>query len=301
MAPERYRREAVREVSMEVGYGELVGLLGPNGAGKSTTIKMLTGILSPTSGDLWVGGRVPSRNRMSNSREIGVVFGQRTQLWWDLPALDSLRVLRDVFEVEESTFRAQLRDLDDILELSPFWKTPVRHLSLGQRVRCDLAASMIHDPRIIFLDEPTIGMDVVVKQQVRELLLHQTRDRGRTVILTTHDMTEVERLTERIVLINRGRVVFDDTLHTLRERYAAAPRVRATLEAGAEKPAPPGAQLLSWDGQHAIFQVDRGRLARDVVRRLVNEYPVITVSVEDDLEELMRSVYLTAANEGTRA
>ncbi|MCG3041088.1 ATP-binding cassette domain-containing protein [Streptomyces sp. S1A] len=203
--PLRVEKTAVRDVSFSVERGRLLALLGPNGAGKSTTIKMLTGILTPTSGEARVAGVVPYRERERNARNIGAVFGQRTQLWWDLPARESFAVLRDVYGVPQAEHRARLAEFDSLLELSEFWDTRVRHLSLGQRVRCDLAAALLHDPPVVFLDEPTIGMDVVVKEQVRGFLRHQVERRGRTVLLTTHDMTEVARLAERVVLINHGR------------------------------------------------------------------------------------------------
>lgn len=226
--PERVAKEAVADVSFDVAPGELLALLGPNGAGKSTTIKMLTGILTPTSGEARVAGVVPYEERERNARNIGAVFGQRTQLWWDLPVRESFAILRDIYGVPESEHRVRLGEFDELLELSVFWDTRVRHLSLGQRVRCDLAASLLHDPPVVFLDEPTIGMDVVVKEQVRGFLKHQVEERGRTVLLTTHDMTEVERLAERVVLINHGRLVLDGTLDEIRRKFGSTWQVRAT-------------------------------------------------------------------------
>src|SRR5579884_2592307 len=177
VAPQREERTAVDGVSFGVREGELLALLGPNGAGKSTTIKMLTGILVPTSGRATVAGVEPYRERERNARNVGAVFGQRTQLWWDLPARESFAILRDIYGTPETAYRARLREFDDLLKLSTFWDTRVRHLSLGQRVRCDLAAALLHDPAIVFLDEPTIGMDVVGKEQVRGLLRHEVERR----------------------------------------------------------------------------------------------------------------------------
>jgi ABC-2 type transport system ATP-binding protein len=229
VSPQRVAKVAVQDVEFSVGKGELLALLGPNGAGKSTTIKMLTGILTPTSGEALVAGVVPHRDRERNAHNIGAVFGQRTQLWWDLPARDSFEILRDIYGVPEGQFRDRIEEFDGLLELSEFWDTRVRHLSLGQRVRCDLAASLLHDPPVVFLDEPTIGMDVVVKEQVRRFLRHQVEERDRTVLLTTHDMTEVERLAERVVLINHGRIVLDGSLQEIRRRFGGTWQVRATL------------------------------------------------------------------------
>ncbi len=228
--PMRLSKTAVDSVSFRIEPGELVAFLGPNGAGKSTTIKMLTGILTPSSGSVEVNGLIPHRDRIANARGVGAVFGQRSQLWWDLPARDSLNVLADIHGVRPERFRAQIAAFDRILELSAFWDTRARQLSLGQRVRCDLAAALIHDPAVLYLDEPTIGMDVVVKEQVREFLRDQVEQRGRTVVLTTHDMTEVERLAERLILINGGRIVYDGDLDTLRAAHAEALDDGADLE-----------------------------------------------------------------------
>ncbi|MEI7033348.1 ATP-binding cassette domain-containing protein [Streptomyces pratensis] len=292
IAPSYEWREAVKDVSLTIDYGEFVALLGPNGAGKSTTIKLLTGILTPTSGELLVGGRRPTEDRRRNAELIGVVFGQRTQLWWDLPALDSLTLLRDVFGVPAPDFRKRLAEFDRVLELSSFWRTPVRHLSLGQRVRCDLAAAIIHDPRVVFLDEPTIGMDVVVKEQVREFLRHQVEKRGRTVVLTTHDMVEVEKLTRRVVLVNRGTVVFDDTIDELKSRHAPPQRISVSFDGATSRPEIRGVSVTEWDGHRATFQLAPGSTPQGVVRELTERYEITDISIrEGDLEELMRSAY----------
>jgi len=230
LRPERVAKTAVDGVGFRVEPGELVAFLGPNGAGKSTTIKMLTGILTPTSGRVEVNGLIPHRERIANARKVGAVFGQRSQLWWDLPARDSLSVLADIHGVAPRALRERITTFDRILELSEFWDTRARQLSLGQRVRCDLAAALIHDPAVLYLDEPTIGMDVVVKEQVREFLKDQVEQRGRTVVLTTHDMTEVKRLAERVVLINHGRIAYDGDLDTLRRTHAGALDEEADLE-----------------------------------------------------------------------
>lgn len=292
IAPSYEWRHVVRDVSLRIDYGEFVALLGPNGAGKSTTIKLLTGILTATSGELLVGGRPPAEDRRRNAELIGVVFGQRTQLWWDLPALDSLKLLRDVFGVSDADFRKRLAEFDRVLELSSFWRTPVRHLSLGQRVRCDLAAAIIHDPRVVFLDEPTIGMDAVVKEQVREFLRHQVEQRGRTVVLTTHDMVEVEKLTRRVVLVNQGTIVFDDTIDELKSRHAPPRRITASFDGVTSRPEVRGAGVTAWDGHAATFKLDPGSTPQGIIRELTERYEVTDISIrEGDLEELMRSAY----------
>ncbi len=195
---------AVDGISFRVAAGEMVGYIGPNGAGKSTTIKMLTGILVPSGGRVTVAGLVPWRQRRSLARRIGVVFGQRTQLWWDLPLIESLSLLRHIYRVPAARFAANLEVFRDLLELNAFLDTPVRQLSLGQRMRGDLAAALLHDPEILYLDEPTIGLDVVAKQRIRNLLLRLNRERDLTVLLTTHDMTDIARLCQRMMLIDRG-------------------------------------------------------------------------------------------------
>jgi ABC-2 type transport system ATP-binding protein len=217
LAPRYTEQVAVAGLDLAVGRGEMLALLGPNGAGKSTTIKMLCGILTPTSGSVMVNGLVPHANRIENARRIGAVFGQRSQLWRDLPARQSLEVLRDIYGLSQAEYDQRVAEFDRILELGAFWDTRARQLSLGQRVRCDLAAALLHDPPVVFLDEPTIGMDVVVKEQVREFLRDQVTRRGRTVLLTTHDMTEIARLTERVVLIHHGRLMYDGAVRGLWE------------------------------------------------------------------------------------
>jgi ABC-2 type transport system ATP-binding protein len=295
IAPEHDEKVAVDRVSFAIAPGELVALLGPNGAGKSTTIKMLTGILVPSSGELRVDGRVPHRDRSANAHAVGAVFGQRSQLWWDLPARASFAILRDIFEVDDADHRARLRELDDLLGLSEFWDTSVRYLSLGQRVRCDLAAALLHDPSIVFLDEPTIGMDVVVKEQVREFLRHQVERRGRTVLLTTHDMTEVGRLAERVLLINHGRLMFDGALAELRTRYGDGWRVRVTFEEPPAALSIPGVTIVAHEGSGYTLAPDASDSLsrRDLLRLLVERYPVVDVAIDEgDLEEVMRAAYL---------
>jgi ABC-2 type transport system ATP-binding protein len=210
---------AVNGVNFEVEPGELVGYLGPNGAGKSTTIKMLTGILTPTSGVCRVAGLEPSRDRARNARNIGVVFGQRTQLWYDLPLRDSFEVLADLYNLDITTYRKRVGLFTELLDLSDFLDTPVRSLSLGQRMRGDLVAAMLHEPSILFLDEPTVGLDVVAKARLTEFIAETNRTDGTTVVLTTHDMDDVERLCQRIIVIDSGAVLYDGGMSRLKERF----------------------------------------------------------------------------------
>ena len=207
---------ALNDVSFLIEDGEAVGYIGPNGAGKSSTIKILSGILTPDSGTCVIDGRVPWKDRRAHVSQIGVVFGQRSQLWWDVPVIDSFELIRDIYAVTEDVYKRNLRDLTDLLNLSEILKTPARSLSLGQRMRCEIAASLLHDPRILFLDEPTIGLDAVSKIAVREFVLDMNKRRGTTVILTTHDMQDVEALAQRVLLIGKGRILLDGTLDDIR-------------------------------------------------------------------------------------
>ncbi|MFI5796583.1 ATP-binding cassette domain-containing protein [Streptomyces sp. NPDC051677] len=298
--PERVAKHAVCDITFSVAAGELLALLGPNGAGKSTTIKMLTGILTPTSGEARVAGVAPYRERERNARNIGAVFGQRTQLWWDLPVRESFAILRDIYEVPKAEHAARLKEFDDLLELSSFWDTRVRHLSLGQRVRCDLAAALLHDPPVVFLDEPTIGMDVVVKEQVREFLRHQVEQRGRTVLLTTHDMTEVERLAERVVLINHGRLVLDGTLDEIRRTFGSTWQVRATLaDPHAEVVALPGIAVLRHEGSRVVFGPDGSGAptVHQALKSVIERYEVTDIALDEaELEDVMRAAYVQAGD-----
>lgn len=207
---------ALNDVSFRIEDGEAVGYIGPNGAGKSSTIKILSGILTPDSGTCVIDGRVPWKDRRAHVSQIGVVFGQRSQLWWDVPVIDSFELIRDIYAVTEDVYKRNLRDLTDLLNLSEILKTPARSLSLGQRMRCEIAASLLHDPRILFLDEPTIGLDAVSKIAVREFVLDMNKRHGTTVILTTHDMQDVEALAQRVLLIGKGRILLDGTLDDIR-------------------------------------------------------------------------------------
>ena len=207
---------ALDRVSFTIGDGEMVGYMGPNGAGKSSTIKILSGILTPDSGTCLVDGRVPWKNRTSHVAQIGVVFGQRSQLWWDIPVIDSYELLRDIYSIPMEIYRKNLEELTELLQLSELLKTPTRQLSLGQRMRCEIAASLLHAPKLLFLDEPTIGLDAVSKIAVREFVQRLNKEHGTTVILTTHDMQDLSALAKRIILIGRGKILMDGTLEDIR-------------------------------------------------------------------------------------
>ena len=216
-----FRREyeeihALDDLSFAIRDGEMVGYIGPNGAGKSSTIKVLSGILTPDSGQCLVNGRTPWKDRVAHVKEIGVVFGQRTQLWWDVPVADSFELLKEIYTVPDQTYQENLEELTQLLDLGDLLRTPARQLSLGQRMRCEIAASLLHSPKILFLDEPTIGLDAVSKLAVRDFILRLNRERGTTVLLTTHDMQDIEALASRVLLIGRGKILLDGTLEDIR-------------------------------------------------------------------------------------
>ena len=220
---------AVNSISFSVDEGEIVGYIGPNGAGKSTTIKMLVGILVPSSGNVTVNGLIPFKNREKNAKRIGVVFGQRTQLWWDIPVSETLSLMRYIYKVTEEQYRENLKIFGDILGLDEFINAPVRQLSLGQRMRADICCALLHNPDILYLDEPTIGLDVVVKERIREFVKEINRQRGTTVILATHDMSDIERLSSRVMVINYGDIMYDGSLNSLRKKYGTEETVTADI------------------------------------------------------------------------
>lgn len=212
--------QALDNVSFTIDEGEMVGYIGPNGAGKSTTIKIMSGILNPDKGQCIINGRTPWKDRVNHVRDIGVVFGQRSQLWWDVPVVDSFSLIKDIYKVSENQYKKNIKELTELLNIGDIIKTPTRQLSLGQRMRCEIAASLIHDPKILFLDEPTIGLDSISKISVREFIKDINKEKKTTVILTTHDTQDIEALTKRIILIGKGRVLLDGQLEDLKERFS---------------------------------------------------------------------------------
>jgi ABC-2 type transport system ATP-binding protein len=291
----RFRRErvivdAVKDISFRVERGELLGYLGPNGAGKSTTIKMLTGILVPSSGRVSVAGLDPSKRRIEVAKRIGAMFGQRVQLWWDLPLIDSFELLRHIYKVPAERYRTSLARFREVLDLDPFLHTPVRQLSLGQRIRGELTASMLHEPELLFLDEPTIGLDVVAKQRVRDFLIEINRERGVTVLLTTHDLGDIERLCKRLLVIDHGSLIWDGGIDELRERYGT----ERTLIVDLEEPEPPlqieGARVEKVDGPRQWLRF-RGPAA-DLTARVAAAARLVDLQLtEPDIEEIVRRIY----------
>ena len=295
----RFRREratvhAVQDLTFSVERGTILGYIGPNGAGKSTTVKMLTGILVPSSGRVSVAGLVPWKDRVALARRIGVMFGQRVQLWWDLPLIDSLELLRHMYRVPPDRFRDSLASLREALDLDPFLRTPVRQLSLGQRIRGELASAMLHEPEILFLDEPTIGLDVVAKQRVREFLLRANGERGMTVLLTTHDLADIERLCSRILIIDHGRLIYDGDVNALKERYGP----ERVLVVDLEEPQPPlqveGGRVIRVEGPRQWIAFERGRTsAAQLAAAVATRASLRDLTVEEpEIDDVVRRIYL---------
>jgi len=297
---ERHVVEAVRGISFRVDRGELIGYLGPNGAGKSTTIKMLTGILVPTSGTATVAGMTPARQRIELAKRIGAMFGQRIQLWWDLPLIDSFELLRHIYRVPAERYRANLARFREVLDLDPFLQTPVRQLSLGQRIRGELTAAMLHGPELLFLDEPTIGLDVVAKQRVRDFLIEINREDGVTVLLTTHDLGDIERLCERLLVIDHGSLIWDGAIVELRKRYGDERTLVVDLEEAAPPLAIEGARVERVDGPRQWLRF-RGSAAELTARVAASTRLVDLQIAEPDIEEIVRSIYSSSRDRGGAA
>lgn len=293
LARREVERTALDEVSFEIAAGEAVALLGPNGAGKSTTVKLLTGILAPSAGSVRVGGLDPLAERARHVRRIGVVFGQRTQLWWDLAVIEALDLLAAMFEVSEVDYRARLRRFDEVLGLGPLLRTPVRQLSLGERMRCELAAALLHDPPVLMLDEPTVGLDVAVKLRLRAFLA-EIRDAGRTtILLTTHDLADVRALCPRVLLLSEGRLLHDGPLDALARRLGGRRRLTVDLAAPASPEAlaslPPCEQL----GPLTLaFSVDDDAGTPELLRRVLGAVALADLRLDDPpLEALIARFY----------
>ncbi|MEK3724232.1 ABC transporter ATP-binding protein [Paenibacillus sp. FSL H8-0034] len=286
---------AVNDISFIVERGEFVGYIGPNGAGKSTTIKMLTGILHPSSGEVLIDGHSPHKFRRQVVRKLGVVFGQRSQLWWDLPVKDSYDILAAMYGIERMQKERTLAELSELLQLKEFIDTPVRKLSLGQRMRADLAASMLHNPDILFLDEPTIGLDVVAKKSIRKLLKAMNRDFGKTVLLTTHDMDDIEQLCERVMVINHGQLAYDGTIDGLRERIGLPTLMRISFAEPIHVPPEwSGAFLIVGQTDNELtVQCNRRTIqAMDVLRQIEEWGTISDVHMEEpDFEEVIHRIY----------
>ncbi|MGH9776441.1 MAG: ABC transporter ATP-binding protein [Candidatus Acidiferrales bacterium] len=290
--------KAVDRVSFEIAQGETVGYIGPNGAGKSTTIKMLTGILVPSDGEVVVNGFVPFRQRRQYVKTIGVVFGQRTQLWWDIAVIESFKLLRRIYDVSERDFAARMERFDDILGIKEYLHTPVRKLSLGERMRCDLAAALLHNPPLLFLDEPTIGLDVVAKDHIRQFLRAINQEFRTTILLTTHDLDDIEEICRRIMIIDHGRVLFDGLLDLLKEKLLRTKQIKFALKESSQAAAlgsfaSNGCVLERVDEMTYRIRFDRTQVSTaDLVRRILADVEVRDLVIEDEsIEEVVKRIY----------
>ncbi|MFC7439961.1 ABC transporter ATP-binding protein [Laceyella putida] len=290
---EAVRKVAVDHISFAIETGECVGYLGPNGAGKSTTIKMLAGILHPTSGDISVLGYHPGRERKQLAYQMGVVFGQRTQLWWDLPLRDSYEILRHMYHLDERRYRQFLEKVDHLLEIGQFLDTPVRKLSLGQRMRADLAAALIHDPPLLFLDEPTIGLDVVAKERIRRFLKELSQEQGKTILLTTHDMDDIAYLCHRVLVINHGKLVLDGSMETLRSRIGLPSVIRILFQGIPNVQPLAEAEKVETDGAKVTIYYDRQKVSPPTILNRVSAWGdwIDVEMAEPEIEEMIKRIY----------
>ncbi len=290
--------EAVKDLNFGIPKGEIFGFIGANGAGKSTTIKMLTGILTPTSGTCLINGKNPQKNRTAYVKDIGVVFGQRTQLWWDLALQETYSVLKEIYDISDSDFHKRMAFLNEVLDLNAFIKDPVRTLSLGQRMRADIAASLLHNPKVLFLDEPTIGLDVAVKDNIRKAIKQINQEEQTTILLTTHDLNDIELLCDRIFMIDRGQEIFDGSVSQLKQRFGKMHEVRFEMTQQLEVERLDYHQHFSdleviKDGLQVTIQFDATKVAiPDLVKFTLSRANVKDIAVKDaDIEEIIRRFF----------
>lgn len=296
--PEYKNIVAVSDVNLSIDAGESVAYVGPNGAGKSTTIKMLTGILLPSGGEVCVNGLHPYRERMRSSKNIGVVFGQRTQLWWDIPVIESFTLLRDIYEVPEKIYKDNLAYFTEMLGLGEILNQSARRLSLGQRMRADLAVALMHNPSIAFLDEPTIGLDVAVKERIREFLKQVNRERGVTILLTSHDLGDIEDVCRRFIIIDTGKIIYDGSIQGLLDKYIKERRIRLTAsakidEANVARNMPSGVSVAISNDREITIIFDRFKYtARSVLEIIMKTIDVVDFQLEEpDIERVVKNVY----------
>ncbi|MBN2851558.1 MAG: ATP-binding cassette domain-containing protein [Clostridia bacterium] len=284
--------KALDNVSFHINEGEMVGYIGPNGAGKSSTIKVMSGILNPDSGECVINGKIPWKDRISHVRDIGVVFGQRSQLWWDVPVIDSFMLLKEIYKIEEKAYQENFNELVSLLNIETIIRTPTRQLSLGQRMRCEIAASLLHNPKILFLDEPTIGLDAVSKIAVRDFITRINRERKTTVILTTHDMQDIEALTKRIILIGKGQILLDGDLNSLKKKYTGQKTI--TVEySGGDIDLCDGLIVVEEQQGRAVVAVDADLISvSDAIAQISKTPGVTDISISSiSAEEMVVSLY----------
>lgn len=285
--------EAVKDISFHVGKGEMLGLIGPNGAGKSTTIKMLTGILVPTSGKVLVDGIEPYKNRQENAKKVSVVFGQRTKLWWDLPCMESFELHRVMYQIPDKTYKENLDEFMDFLELADFWKRPVRQLSLGQRMRAEIAVSLLHNPEVIYLDEPTIGMDAVAKERIRQFIANINKTRNTTLVITSHDLADIEKLCSRVIIIDQGSIIYQGSFNEIRQKYGKERTLIVEFGHEYNDIELPYGRVVKNEGlkKSIVFLKEQGT-AIDLITTLGKRYEIRDVSVQEaEIESIIREIY----------
>lgn len=286
-------KHAVDDISFSIGNGEAVGFIGKNGAGKSTTIKMLCGILQPTSGSITVDGVRPFDQRMENAKKIGVVFGQKTQLWWDVPLIESYRLLREIYKIDQASYQKNLERYVPMLGLEEALSKPVRQMSLGQRVKSDICAALLHDPQVLFLDEPTIGVDVLSKKRLHDFIREVNREKGVTVLLTTHDMGDIEQLCSRVIVIDSGRLMYDGDLEKMIRKFGAIRSLMIEFENPVEDFQVEGARLARSEGNRKWFSFHRSETSPiQLLRSIGDRFPIRDMAIiEPDIESIVRNLY----------
>lgn len=293
LVPEYRYIQAVDSINFTIDRGETVGFIGPNGAGKSTTVKMLCGILTPTSGSVQIGGLSVAKERKKIAAKLGIVFGQRSQLWWDLPVIDTFELLKSIYRVPEQRYRQNLSRFSEMLGLEEFIRQPVRQLSLGQRMRAEIAASMLHDPEIIFFDEPTIGLDVIAKEKIREFLREVNREKGTTMLFTTHDMQDIEKTCERIIIIDHGQKIYDDSVEQMKRQYGRTRTLAVEFDTYYEQVYLPGAEFAGEKDNKKWFTFSKDEAdVSSLIQWLSQRYKIVDVTVkEPEIEEVIREIY----------
>lgn len=299
---EKEHIKAVQDISFNIKKGEIIGYIGANGAGKSTTIKMMTGVLTPSGGEIKVNGLIPHEHRIENARHIGVVFGQRTQLWWDLPLEETFTILKEIYNIPDERYNERLKFLVELLEIEPFIKQPVRTLSLGQRMRADLAASMLHSPEILYLDEPTIGLDVMVKERIRQAIKALNREFNVTVVLTTHDMSDIQELASRIMIIEKGEIIYDGSKEAINQQFGNNRQLGLKLNAPSEKDIKCIETYVKNIDDAAYCRVEDDELkitfdqdviaVADILSFVMKQVNVLDFSLQDqNIEEIVKKLY----------
>lgn len=285
---------ALKNVSFDIEEGDIVGYIGPNGAGKSTTIKIMSGILTPTNGECVIDGFVPWKDRKNYVRNIGVVFGQRSQLWWDVPVIESFDLLKDIYNIPDELYKQNLDLLTKTLNLQDLLIRPLRQLSLGQKMKCELAGALLHKPKILFLDEPTIGLDAVTKLAVRDFIKYINKEWGTTIILTTHDMNDIEALTNKIILIGRGEILYNGSFSAIKEKYGATKTVKVEFSSAYDSIELDGYTTVSHNQNTAVLKNNEGTIfhAKDFISRLSEKYNVVDFSIEPiSVDEVLAELY----------